>query len=184
MAQAKRPATAADMIRSLVIILVPLLLITWFFSSNLRDHPVQPVDWRPAYDQARAEAAYSVLAPADLPAEWIPTRVGWVREGGSASGGAPAAGDEWTIGYLSPDQIYFAVRQSDAAPAQTIADASRDARPDGTGQVGGQRWERFVSPDDRTRSLVLRGPDVTTVVTADAPYGAVEAFAAALRTDA
>lgn len=182
MAQAKRPATAGDMIRSLLVILVPVVLISWFFSSNLGDAPVNRVDWRPSLVQARQDASYPVLAPVNLPADWVPTRVSWVREGDSVPSGS-APGDEWVIGFLSPEQVYFAVRQSDADPKQVIADASREGGTDGSSQVGSQRWERFVTPDERTRSLVLRGQGVTTVVTADAPYAALEAFAGSLRSD-
>jgi hypothetical protein len=57
---------------------------------------------------------------------------------------------------------------------------SRDGTPDGSSVVADQTWQRLVSPEGRTRSLVLRGPNVTTVVTADLPYEALEAYAATL----
>ncbi len=171
------------MVRSLLVILVPLVLITWFFSSNPGDHPVTAVDWRPALTQARAEAPYEVLAPTNLPEGWVPTRVSWIREGQTGAGGGSSLGNDWTIGYLSPDEVYFGLRQSDAEPARVIADVSRKGKRDGASQLGSTRWERYVSPDDRTRSLVLRASGVTTVVVADAPYAALDAFAATLRAD-
>ena len=37
--------------------------------------------------------------------------------------------------------------------------------------------------DERTRSLVLTAPQVTTIVFGDLPYADLESFAATLRTD-
>lgn len=165
------------MVRSLLVILVPLVLVTWFFSSNLKDYPVQSVDWRPVLTQARDQAAYPVLAPENLPDTWVPTRVSWTPKGTGATG---SLGNDWMLGFLSPDTVYFGLRQSDADSPQVIADASRDAERDGSSTVGSQTWDRYVSPDGRTRSLVIQAQGVTTVVTADAPYPAIEAFAATL----
>lgn len=177
MARAKKPATATDMVRSLLVILVPIVLISWFFSSNLKDYPVQAVDWRPVLTQARDQATYPVLAPTNLPESWVPTRVSWTPKG---TGATTSLGNDWMLGYLSPDTVYFGLRQSDGNPAKVIADASREAEQDGSSTVGSQTWDRYVSEDGRTRSLVVQGQGVTTVVTADAPYPALEAYAATL----
>jgi hypothetical protein len=57
---------------------------------------------------------------------------------------------------------------------------SRSGTPDGSSVVAGQTWQRLISPDGRTRSLVLHGPKATTIVSADLPYQALEAYAATL----
>ena len=56
MARAKKPSTTGDLIRSLVVIVVPLLLISAFFTRNLGDHPVNEIDWRPVATLARSQA--------------------------------------------------------------------------------------------------------------------------------
>jgi hypothetical protein len=59
---------------------------------------------------------------------------------------------------------------------------SREGTPDGSSVVAGQTWQRLVSPDGRTRSLVLHGPSATVVVSADLPYEALESYASTLST--
>jgi hypothetical protein len=49
--------------------------------------------------------------------------------------------------------------------------------------VGEEVWQRRISADERTRSLVLTAPQVTTIVFGDLPYADLESFAATLRTD-
>jgi hypothetical protein len=174
----KRPATAGDMVRSLLVIIVPLLIISFFFSRNLGDHPVQTVDVGPVLAQAREEAPYPVLAPVNLPGDWQPTRVSWEPTGHE---GAPPR-EHWQVGYLSPDRIYFAVNQSPDAEALLPAE-TRDGLPDGSSTLAGAAWERRVSADGRTRSLVRDTGPVTTVVVADADYAALEAFTGTLRSE-
>ncbi len=166
------------MVRSLLLIIVPLLIISFLFTRTIGDHPVQSVEVAPVLTQARAEAPYPVSVPVNLPEAWVPTRVAWEPDGFE---GAPPR-RLWQVGYLSPDQIYFAVNQSPDAdvlvPAQT-----RDGVADGSSVIAGSTWERRVSADGRTRSLVRATGPVTTVVVADADYAALEAFTGALRTE-
>jgi hypothetical protein len=86
----------------------------------------------------------------------------------------------WQIGFLSPDDVFVDLNQGDARPQELVDQQSRAGTPDGTSVISGQTWERLVSPDDRTRSLVLRGPSATTVVSADLPYEALEAYVSTL----
>ncbi|MGD7788355.1 DUF4245 domain-containing protein [Propionibacteriaceae bacterium Y1700] len=174
MAKQKRQSTPGDMVRSMAILMIPLVLITIFFTRNTGDAPVEPVDWQPVLTSARDEAPYPVLAPTNLPQGWVPTRVTWEAE----KKGAEA--NRWMLGWLDPGQTYFAVEQSDAAPGPFIDRVGREPRAEGTSQVGGQQWERQVSEDGRTRTLVQRSDKVTTIVAADAPYEALEAFAGTL----
>jgi len=179
-AGAKRQPTVGDMIRSLVIILVPVVVLSVLFTHHIADHSVTPVEWQPIVKIARTQAPYPVLAPVSLSQDWIPTRVSWTRRGDPGPTGAASPGNDWTLGFLSPDTIYFAVRQSDSPPAPFLADITRNGVEEGFSTVGDVTWQRFVSGDDRTRSLVLTRAKATTVVVADAPYAGLEAFAATL----
>ena len=65
------------------MILVPILVITIFFSRYLDDYQIQLVDWQPVLAQAREQAPYPVLAPEGLPRTWRATQVTWVQTGNS-----------------------------------------------------------------------------------------------------
>lgn len=171
------------MIRSLAVILVPILVITAIATRNLDDHPVTVIDYAPVLAQARAEAPYAVLAPTQLPADWRAIRVSWVKQGAPGNKQAPSARNQWQLGYLAPNDIYIALVQGDRLVPELIEDETRGGLPDGSSQVNGATWERRVSADDRTRSLVSATDEVTTIVSGDTDYADLEAYAATLRSD-
>jgi hypothetical protein len=179
-ARTTRQATAGDMIRSLALILIPLVVITIIFTRTPDDHPVKEVDWKPVLATARGNAPFEVLAPTNLPEGWRATRVAWVPMGRPHLNGEASPRNLWQIGFLSPDDVFVDLNQGDARPRELVDQQSRSGTPDGTSVIAGQTWERLVSPDDRTRSLVLRGPSATTVVSADLPYEALEAYVSTL----
>jgi hypothetical protein len=170
------------MIRSLAVILIPLLVITFFATRNLRDAPVTVVDWQPVLAVARQQAPYPVLAPTSLPAEWRATRATWVKAGDPYLNGAPAVRNTWELGFLAPDDVYIALNQGDAESEDFVKSESREGRADGQSTVNGATWERLVTDDDRTRSLVSTSPEVTTVVVGDTSYEALESYTATLRS--
>lgn len=180
MAKAKRQPTPGDMVRSMAVILIPILIITFFFTRNLDDIPVTEVDWRPVLATARREAPFPVVAPENLPNGWRATRVTWVKTGEPHLNGRPSARNLWQLGYLTPDDVYIALNQGDLRPAELIDDATREGSPDGSSTVAGRQWERRVSPDDRTRSLVLSTPEVTTVIAGDTTFEGLELYASTL----
>jgi hypothetical protein len=181
-ARDKRPATTGDMIRTMLVILVPVVLIMVFFSRDLGDYPVQEVDWRPVLAEARREAPYPVLAPEGLPPSWRATQVSWVATGEPYLNDQPSVRNLWRLGFLDPNDIFISINQGDARPEDFVADVTREAVADGTSTVGDESWIRYVSPDERTRALVQTAPEVTTVVVGDTTYEALEAFAGTLTT--
>jgi len=178
-ARNKKPATSGDMVRTLLVILVPIVVITIFFSRYLDDYQVQEVDWQPVLAQAREQAPYPVLAPEGLPRTWRATQVTWVQTG-QPHLNEPSARNLWQLGYLDPNDIFISVNQGDARPENFVAETTREGVVDGTSTVGDQSWIRYVSPDERTRSLVRTTPEVTTIVVGDTTYEALEAFAGTL----
>jgi hypothetical protein len=168
------------MIRSLALLVIPLAVIAIIFTNVPRDHPVKEVDWKPVLATARKEAPYQVLAPTNLPDGWRATRVAWVPQGRPYLNGEASPRNLWQLGFLTPDDAFIDLNQGDAQPEEMVDQQSRAGTADGSSVVAGQSWQRLVSPDGRTRSLVLRGPNVTTVVTADLPYQALEAYVATL----
>jgi len=168
------------MIRSLALILIPLVVITIIFTNVPADHPVKEVDWKPVLATARKEAPFEVLAPANLPEGWRATRVSWVRMGQPHLNGEASPRNLWQIGFLSPDDVFVDLNQGDIRPQDLVDQQSRAGTPDGNSVIAGQTWQRLASPDGRTRSLVLHGPSSTTVVSADLPYEALEAYVSTL----
>ncbi len=177
--KAKRPI---DMLLSLAVILVPILLISWFFTRTPGSPPLTRIDWAPTLATARAESPYPVLAPRNLPDTWVPRKVVWAKPGQPGPDGKPAVGHTWQLGLLSPDQVYVTVTQRDAAANALVAELSREGVRDGTASVGGATWERYVSKDARTRALVTTSGGVVTVVAGDTSYEGLVAFAATLTT--
>lgn len=180
MPRARKATTTGDLIRTLAVILIPLVVLTVLFTRLPEDYPVEVVDVQPVLAEAREESPYPVLAPANLPNQWRPTSVEWVETGEPYLNGQPSVRNLWRLGYLSPDDVYIAVAQGDVAADDLIGQETRDGVPDGQSTIAGQVWERRVSPDDRTRALVLRAPSVTTIVKGDTSYAQLEAFASTL----
>ena len=182
MARAKKPATMGDLIRSLVVIVIPLVLITIFFTRNLEDAPVTVVDWQPVAAQARSEAPFAVLAPVNVPPGWRATQATWVKVGDPYLNGDPSVRNLWKLGFLTTDDVFISLTQGDLKPDELVSDQTRKGLADGQSTVGGQTWERLVSDDGRTRSLVQRSPQVTTIVSGDLPYEGLDTYVGILST--
>jgi len=183
-ARTRSQASAGDMIRSLALILIPLVVITIIFTNTPNDHPVKEVDWKPVLAKAREEAPFEVLAPENLPNGWRATRVNWVPQGKPYLNGEASPRNLWQIGFLTPDDAFIDLNQGDARPQEMVDQQSREGTADGSSVVGGKTWQRLISPDGRSRSLVLVNPNSTVVVTADLPYEALEAYASTLSSGA
>jgi hypothetical protein len=175
-------ASPGDMVRSLAVILIPLLLITILFTRTPDEMPITVVDVSPVLTVARREAPYPVLAPANLPPEWRATKASWVPIGRAGLNGERSVRNAWQLGYLNPADVYLALEQGDRRPEDLITFRTREGTPDGTSTVGSSIWERRLSADGRTRSLVLAGPKVTSIVSGDVGYDELEAFAGTLRS--
>lgn len=167
------------MFRAVALVMVPLALIYWFFSNDIGDHPVEPVNQDTVLTQAAEEAPFQVMAPAGLPSDrWVPNRASWVGKGEPDLNGEPMSGGQLDLGYVSPEDIYFGVRQTDVDQGLTIRDLSREGRPQGTEDIDGETWERWRSPDGRTGVLVTTTDDGSTLaVAADADFTQLSQFA-------
>lgn len=170
------------MVISLGVLLVPILLISWWFTRTPANAPVQTLDWQSVLAQSRTVAPYPLLGPVGLPDTWVATKAEWAKTGEPAVNREAAPGNTWQLGMLSPDQVYVSLTQRDAAGPALIAQISRTGRQDGTSTVEGVPWTRWISADDRTRTLSRVDGSVTTVVSADLSYAGLEAFASTLRS--
>lgn len=171
------------MLLSLAVILIPILLMVWAFTRTPDQPEVDPVAWKPVVAQARSSAGYPVLAPVEVPADWKPVKARYARRGETWVGSTQALGNRTELGFQDSDQTYIAVNQSDEPGKDAYIDSvTRSSHPDGTSTVDGQTWQRRVSQDGRTRSLVREVGRSTAVVVADTGYPALESFAQTLKT--
>nr|NLI51499.1 DUF4245 domain-containing protein [Propionibacterium sp.] len=179
MARTRPNPPVIHMIVAMAVVLLPALLaVAWF--QRVPEPPIARTDPAPVASRAAEAAPYAVAVPA-LPDGWVCTRARWTPQGRIGVGGQPAAGNTFALGYLSPEQRYFAVDQRDVQPAAFVADVTRDGARTGESSVAGRVWLRYESADGRTHALVLQEADHVTIVSGDVSYEALESFAATLR---
>ncbi|HMR48351.1 MAG TPA: DUF4245 domain-containing protein [Arachnia sp.] len=172
--------TSRDMVISMAVLIIPVLLITWFFTQTPKPE-VEVVDVAPVLAQAEAESPYPILRPVGLPGDWRPIRVAWAADGERWITGEDAVGNSWQLGYLAPNDIYVAIQQRDRSAASFITWVTREGyREDGTVDAAGLTWERYVSHDGRTRSLIAKDDAMVAAVTGDTDFDQLEAFATTL----
>ncbi len=172
------------MVRSLAVILIPILLIAWFFTRTNDAPPVRTVDWKPVVARARAEASFPIYAPPSLASGYRVNKASWVRKGQPDLTGTTVQADQWELGMLNPDDVYVEIDEQNRAVAGFVADNTRKGGSDGTSTINGASWQRLISPDERTRSVVLTAGTgtVTVIVHGDLDYGALDSFAQSLTT--
>ncbi|MFT3877080.1 MAG: DUF4245 domain-containing protein [Propioniciclava sp.] len=179
MAAPRRNATVVQMIVAMLVIFIPAILITRLFTID-PEPPVNPIDWRPVAQAAADEASFAVVAPENLPESWVVTRARWIPAGQRGIGGDPVPADTWQFGVLTAERSYLGLDQRGPATPVFVDDVTRRGKVDGSSQAGGRTWERYVSEDGRTHSLVTTSDDTVTIVSGDLPYEALEAFASTL----
>lgn len=168
------------MLISMGVILIPVVALVLFFTQPAEQKP-QSVDVAGTLARARAESPFPLLEAQGLGDDWTAVRVAFARDGEPWITSEPAAGDSWQVGYLSPDEVYFGVQQRNDDESQFIDTVTRDGRAvGGSVEAAGREWQRYESKDGRTMSLVSETDEVTSVVSADTDFVALEAFASML----
>lgn len=171
-AKRRGAGTAADMVRSLLVIGV-LVAIVFLAVPRPQGRIQQPVDVAQAAEEARA-AGLPAVEPA-VPDGWEPNAATFEPD--------PVEGlPTFSVGYLLPDESYAGVRMTTGATPGWLSGFTADGAPDGERQVAGATWQQLASEEDpRRRSLVLVEGPVTTLVTGTADQAALDALAAAVR---
>lgn len=151
--------TAADMIRSLAVVLgvVAVILI---ITMRPQPDPIRTIDPSLALAQARVSAEYPVLFPAGLTEDWRPTSARWEP--------APQTGDVpvWHLGLITPQGDYVQVTQTASTAPRWVEEQIDGGRPDGEGPAG---WQRYANATG-DRALVTVVDGVTIVVSGTAPF--------------
>jgi hypothetical protein len=164
--------TTGDMVRSLLLVLVLVFVVV---ALTVRPHPdsvVHRFDYSGVFDQAREQARYDVLAPIGLPDSWVPTSARTTRAGTAVT---------WHVGFVTPDDDYASLEQSDGSAAAFVRQFAGGGTRAGSVVIGGATWRRLEGGDPEPRALVLERDDVTTVVAGSAGWGELRELAASLQ---
>jgi preprotein translocase subunit SecG len=142
------------------------------------------VTWRPKHEQVKAVEYSAQLEDAKKVAPWVrgPELMpsGWTAT--SVEFRAPEQSPmTWHLGVVTSEKKYVGLEQSNVTGRQFQSDKLGRTSDDGTSTVGGVTWQRKVLLDrEQENALVLVGSGATTIVTGNAGYPALEAFASAL----
>jgi hypothetical protein len=87
----------------------------------------------------------------------------------------------WHLGVVTAEKKYVGLEQSNVTGGKFQAEKLGRTSDDGTTTVAGVTWQRKILLDRKgENALVLVGTGVTTIVTGNAGYPALEAFASVL----
>ncbi len=170
--------TAANMIRSLLPLVLGCLLIVGFtaLKQNPED-PVHEVETASAERAAAELAGYPLLVPRGLSDQWRPTSV-------RTNAGQASAGDPITlqIGFYTPAEAFAEYVVSDDRAAGALTEVLDRATEDGSEQVDGEAWQRLTTQrgetaltrTEGTATMLVTGSasddELDTLVTALQPY--------------
>jgi hypothetical protein len=160
-----------DMALSLVVLLVPIALLLGFYRLVLNgDQPVA-VDPAPAIAEARTVAAFPVLVPVGLAADWRVSTATFRRT---------ADGATLRIGYVDPKDDPVQLLQS-SVPFDTLipAELGSAAAPGGVVRTGERTWQRYDARPGEA-ALVLSEKGRTVIVVGATEPGQLQTLAAAL----
>ncbi|WP_275520525.1 DUF4245 domain-containing protein [Streptomyces qinglanensis] len=177
-ADKKRGAQAVrDMVISLVVIILAAGVVYLFVPHDDKKDPVKPVGYRVELASARRAAPYPVAAPYGLSDRWRATSVRYKADS--------PLGSAWHLGFMTPDNEYAAVEQSDEErPARFVDDVTQGAEKTAKKQrVAGAEWTRYRGP--KYDALVRTAEDgkSVTVVTGTADFQQLGELAGALRAE-
>lgn len=177
MARKRGTETIGDMVRSMLVVLVPVALIAGFVGLVRPSTPdVREVDWASTLETARESAEFAVVGPVDLPQGWTATRAAYET-------GASASDDAWRLNFVTDDGEYVGLVQRPGDLDRVVRAELGDFAPDGTSLVAGETWERYVGADESADHALVAQVDETVVVvlTSAAGYSLAESFASSLR---
>ena len=123
------------------------------------------------------QAPYLALAPAGLPASWVPV------SSGLAVGGANGAGTvTWSLGYMTPGGSLASLEETNASAAAFIRRMTNDGTALGPARLAERTWTLASTPSRGQRSLYYTSVagGFTLVVTGNATWAQLRELAASL----
>jgi Protein of unknown function (DUF4245) len=175
-AQSKADRARARTLKNMVWALLACFVVVAFLAI---------VTWRPKEEKVRAVEYTAQLQDAKKVAPWVrgpePMPSGWTAT--SVRFAAPEQRPiTWHLGIVTAERKYVGLEQSNVTGTAYQSDELGRTAADGTSTVKGVTWQRKTLLDRKDEhALVLIGSGVTTIVTGNAGYPALETFAATLR---
>jgi hypothetical protein len=163
-------STVRDMVISLSVVLAIVGFVVLFIPRPNTD-AVRVVDYSTVLGQARSDAPYEILAPEGLSERWRATSARYEQDPG---------GSTWHLGFVTPQDAYAGLEQSDGRRTAFVEEMTNQGAPEGTTQIDGATWERRLRQSRLQRSLVLEQGDVTTIVTGNASWDELQELASSL----
>lgn len=165
--------TVGDAVRSIVALIGVVAVVVIAFTVMKPDERLpDPVDYSGVVEMVRAEYPYPPAVPSPEPDGWRATSVDHSTDAG---------GHRWRLGFLTDDEAFVGVEQSDGEIQAYLADRLRGFEADGTSMVSGTSWERHRQVESPHDHALLREADgVVTIVRGTESYDALEDFAASL----
>ncbi|GAA0378573.1 hypothetical protein GCM10009530_31480 [Microbispora corallina] len=140
-----------------------------------RTEHIPRVDYSIDQVNAARSAPYEVVAPRQVPADWVPNSSTLTQDGGVT----------WRLGFATAKREHAMVAQSDERPPGAFANRMANTETaSGSLRIGAVTWQERVRPDKNQRSLVRVLPDHTVVVTGTAGWDELSALAASLSPQA
>ena len=151
------------------IVVAFLIVVTW----RPKSEKIRAVDYTAQLEDAKKLAPW-VLGPAPMPAGWTATSVEF-----HAPEQRPIS---WHLGIVTTEKKYVGLEQSNVTSKGFQTEELGKTEDDGTSTVAGVTWQRKTLLErENEHALVLIGSGVTTIVTGNAGYPALETLAASLR---
>jgi hypothetical protein len=151
------------------VVVAFLALVTW----RPKEEKVRAVEYTAQVQDAKKVASW-VRGPEPMPSGWTATSVRF-----AAPEQRPIT---WHLGIVTAEKKYVGLEQSNITGKAYQSDELGRTTDDGTSTVRGVTWQRKTLLDRKDEhALVLVGSGVTTIVTGNAGYPALETFAATLR---
>ncbi|MGW7683738.1 DUF4245 domain-containing protein [Kribbella sp. NPDC054772] len=167
----RKSQTVGNMVFALLICLVVvafLIIVTW----RPKQETVKAVEYTAQLQDARKAASW-VLGPEPMPSGWTATSVEF-----RSPQQEPMT---WHLGVVTNEKKYVGLEQSNVSGGKYLADKLGRTTDDGTTTVDGVTWQRKVLLDRKGENALVRiGSGVTTIVTGNAGYPALETFAVTL----
>ncbi|QVQ51461.1 DUF4245 domain-containing protein [Spiractinospora alimapuensis] len=178
----KKPRSRNDVFANYLVVLLAfagISLVIVLFASWGEEESLPEVDYEADAEQFTAFAPFPVLAPEDLPDDWVATSSRLTLAGATA-GEEITDPVKWDVGFVTSSEEYASLRIGDDDPEDFIADMTNDGDPDGDQQVADDTWDRYETPDGDRRSLVRPTEGATLVVTGTATYDELATLAESL----
>lgn len=136
-----------------------------------------PVNIGATAAEVKERSGWPIVVPVDLPPEWTPTSVRYVR----VTDGFMT----WHVGYKTPSGTFVAVEQTKDPSRAWIAAQTNRAPREGTVEIAGRTWDKYVR-DSKVQNSLLSVPEegsgeLATLITGTATFEEMDTFVESLQ---